>query len=366
MSKIVWIDLTTKEPWNSKKSKITTGLESGFSTFILNPGEESKAKVLGTMKVAEKYQEDINLKDVDIVILEGENVGKAESLKKEGKEVAVTYVIKSGADLKNVEEAEEVADYVIVNALDWKIIPLENLIADFQKKPAKLLAVVTNTQDAAVFLETLEKGVDGVVYEKPKEEDLRNLSEVLKKAETIKIKLEAAKIIKIQPVGVGDRVCVDTCSMLTIGEGMLVGSQSNGLFLVHSETLESDYVSSRPFRVNAGPVHSYIAVPGDKTKYLSELKAGDEVIIVNSKGEARSVVIGRVKIERRPLLLIEVEKDGEVYKILLQNAETIRLVDKSGKPVSVSKLKVGDEVLVHIKEGGRHFGTKVDETIIER
>lgn len=33
----------------------------------------------------------------------------------------------------------------------------------------------------------------------------------------------------------GDRVCVDLCSLLRPGEGMLVGSFARALFLVHSE-----------------------------------------------------------------------------------------------------------------------------------
>lgn len=41
---------------------------------------------------------------------------------------------------------------------------------------------------------------------------------------------------------------------------MLIGSYSKSLFLVHSESLESEYVASRPFRVNAGPVQAYVMV----------------------------------------------------------------------------------------------------------
>ena len=58
----------------------------------------------------------------------------------------------------------------------------------------------------------------------------------------------------------GDRVCVDTCANMGLGEGMLVGNSSGGLFLVHAESLENPYVAPRPFRVNAGPVHAYIRV----------------------------------------------------------------------------------------------------------
>jgi len=93
---------------------------------------------------------------------------------------------------------------------------------------------------------------------------------------------------------------------------------------------------------------------------------GDEVQIVNVKGETRVGTVGRAKIERRPLLLVEVEREGRTFKTLLQNAETINLVTKEGAPISVTRLKPGDEVLVHVERVGRHFGARVAETIVER
>ena len=51
---------------------------------------------------------------------------------------------------------------------------------------------------------------------------------------------------------------------------------------------------------------------------------------------------------------------------IVQNAETIRLTDPKGQPVSVVKLKQGDTVLVAIEEAGRHFGHKIDENITEK
>ena len=55
------------------------------------------------------------------------------------------------------------------------------------------------------------------------------------------------------------------------------------------------------------PVHAYVAVPGGKTCYLSELKAGKEVILVDQKGHQRTAIVGRVQIETRPLILVEAE-----------------------------------------------------------
>jgi 3-dehydroquinate synthase II len=96
------------------------------------------------------------------------------------------------------------------------------------------------------------------------------------------------------------------------------------------------------------------------------LKAGDDVLAVDFKGNTRCMVVGRLKIEKRPLMLIEAEFNGRKLKTLLQNAETIRLVGKKGKAISVANLKEGDEVLVFIEDVGRHFGMKVEESIEEK
>jgi 3-dehydroquinate synthase II len=46
---------------------------------------------------------------------------------------------------------------------------------------------------------------------------------------------EAATVARVEPLGMGDRVCVDLCSRMAPGEGMLVGNFCRALFLVHSE-----------------------------------------------------------------------------------------------------------------------------------
>ena len=65
-------------------------------------------------------------------------------------------------------------------------------------------------------------------------------------------------------------------------------------------------------------------------------------------------------------MLIEADVKGQPISLVLQNAETIRLVSPDGKAVSVTKLKQGDKVLGHIEKAGRHFGMQVEETLIER
>ena len=119
--------------------------------------------------------------------------------------------------------------------------------------------------------------------------------------------MATAKIIATKAISTGARVCVDTCDLMQPGEGMLVGSQSAGLFLVEAEVNENPYVASRPFRVNAGSCSMYTLSNLQTTRYLQEFKAGDEVILVTREGKTRTANVGRIKIEIRPLILIEAE-----------------------------------------------------------
>ncbi|HLN89043.1 MAG TPA: 3-dehydroquinate synthase II [Candidatus Binatia bacterium] len=264
-----------------------------------------------------------------------------------------------------VKAAEFGASYVIVSCANWRVIPLENLIARMKGK-SKLIAEVANAEEAKIALQTLELGTDGVLLKTSNPDEILKIVAIVK-PEALKLEMATAKIITTKPISTGARVCVDTCDLMKQGEGILVGSQSAGLFLVEAEVNENPYVASRPFRVNAGPLSMYTLGSLQNTRYLSELKAGDEVIIVNREGKTRKANVGRIKIEIRPLILVEADVEGKTIKTILQNAETIRVVTpKASKPVT--ELKPGDDVIVHTTaKGGRHFGISVpEEMVIEK
>ena len=210
----------------------------------------------------------------------------------------------------------------------------------------------------------LELGVDGVILETDDVKQVENSYDLL---DNPTFDLQYAEIMELKDVGMGERVCVDTVSMMTMGEGMLIGSKSNFLFLIHNESIGSSYTSPRPFRVNAGAVHCYTAMSDGTTKYLSELEAGVEILVVNKDGTSRKSTVGRSKIESRPMKLVKAQIDVYKGSVILQNAETIRLITSDNKLVSVTDLKVGDKVLACTKTiSGRHFGMPVDEFILEK
>jgi len=327
----IWVKI---DPWN--KNMVTTALEGGADGVMVPKGFSEKVKQLGKIKTISE--------DGDLQI---------------GKDV-VFFNIKSGKDEEEIVKLSQ-SKKVILQCSDWTIIPMENLIA----QQADIIAQVNSFQEARTAFGILEKGVQHILLTS---QDPLELKKVLYLINSVQHKtaLDVAKIEKITPVGMGDRVCIDTCTSMSLGQGMLIGNASSALFLVHSESIANPYVAPRPFRVNAGPVHAYTRVPGGKTKYLSELSAGDHIFIVDYKGNTTVGVVGRLKIEKRPLMLITASLNDNTVTAILQNAETIRLTDPKGNPVSVVNLTPGDQVLLAMEQSGRHFGHKIDETITEK
>ncbi len=329
--KQVWVNA---DPWDKKL--VTTALEAGADAVIVPQDKVKKVKDLGLITTV---SDDGDLRwEKDLVLME----------------------------IKSAEDEEEIVRIsrnkrVVVRTTDWSIIPLENLVA----RTGNIFVETDNLEGARTAMGVLEKGVDGLIITHRDPAKVREIINEIK-SDYRDMDLVRLKIDTVLPLGMGDRVCVDTCTMMKQGEGLLVGNSSQGLFLIHAESIENPYVSPRPFRVNAGPVHAYVLVPGGKTRYLSELKAGDEVLAVNFKGQTMALLVGRIKVERRPLLLLRATGPNGPVSTILQNAETIRLVGPEGEAISVVKVKPGDQVMGYVEEAGRHFGHKIKETITEK
>ncbi len=320
-----------------RKEIAIAALESGAEAVVLPDGESDTVRQFGKIKTVEGSGDIRPGADVEFIDI-------------------------AGKDDEDRAAAVPADRPVVLKMLDWTIIPIENLLA---RRGKNILVQVTNSEQARLMVEILEKGVDGVVL------DTTDVNEIKKTAEIIhgvseKVPLVEATITTARQLGMGDRACLDTCTQMTLGEGMLVGNTATGFFLVHSESIDNPYVASRPFRVNAGAVHAYTMTTNGKTKYLADLKAGDEVMLVDCEGRTQTAYLGRNKIERRPMMLIEAKAADQPVSLVLQNAETIRLVDPQGKAIAVTSLKPGDKVLAHTTQGGRHFGMKVEESLIER
>ncbi len=401
MTRAVWVKADDAVgDWDARRARITTALEAGADWVLVDEDDVERVRELGEINVAAfRTDGDVTLvDDVDVVdeaetesesgptaepdaVVVGKNgegdgtidpptdlSGSADlsTLRREGELDRAAYVRILGKEYEAfAESAAEEADHTIVVGEDWTIIPLENLIARIGDE-TELVAGVTSADEARTAFETLELGADAVLLDSDDPDEIRRTVEVRDEAERESLELEYAEVLDVEQIGSADRVCVDTGSLLEHDEGMLVGSMARGLVFVHAETAESPYVASRPFRVNAGAVHAYVRTPDGGTKYLSELQSGDEVQIVDTDGNTREAIVGRVKIEQRPMFRVALETDdGDRVETLLQNAETIKVPTSAGRK-AVTDLEAGDELLLYYEDTARHFGEAVEESIIEQ
>jgi 3-dehydroquinate synthase II len=385
MTRSVWLKADDEVgDWKTRKRRITAGLEAGVDWVLVDRDDVERVRNLGRVDVAE-FVDDVHVMDAEsngtdadatvvgkhtegdgTVDLPSDLSGSSDlsALRRTGGP-EVGYVRIMDETYESFAEAvARAADYTVVVGTDWQIIPLENLIARIGEETS-LVAGVTSAEEAQTAYETLELGADGVLLDTDDPDEIRRTVAVRDSLDSETLDFQWAEVTAIEQTGSADRVCVDTGSLLDDDEGMLVGSMSRGLFFVHGETADSPYVESRPFRVNAGAVHAYARGPDGETNYLSELTSGDQVQVVDVNGLTREAIVGRSKIERRPMFRIQAAVGEDRVETLLQNAETIKLHTRDGRK-AVTDLEAGDEVLVHYEEDARHFGEAVEESIIER
>lgn len=270
------------------------------------------------------------------------------------------------------------AQWIILEFDNWKMIPIENLIAICDGTGTKIAAKITKSVDVPGAAFALDIGIDAILIN-PKKEliDAAKIAKFQRQEQyqeysandeyDEQIIMASSVISSVSNIKNSARYCIDLTTVLQVGEGVLVGSSASSLALIHGETIPSEFVPTRPFRINAGSPHSYILMNDGKTKYISELKSGDEICIVKENGECRSGTIGRLKIEKRPFLQICWENNNDKpSNIFLQQAETVKLVCPNNQIVAVTEIKPGDKILTYNNEGQRHIGMKISSDVEER
>ena len=310
--------------------------------------------------------------------------------------------------------SDQRAALALVGSVEWLLlsfdsksqamITCENLLAACADTPTRVAACVTRADDCNGLAFALDLGVDAlVVSESALEDDLPLLEAAqVAKAQRLErvqdeagiesgganaeldgrgpVRLEAAEVVDVADGGRADRVCLDLTCLLSGDEGCLVGSSAKALLLLHGETVASGFVPPRPFRLNAGPVHAYCLLADGSTKYLSELNAGDRLRIVALDGRCRDGVIGRCKVEPRPVLRVSwkraaagaaakgeaVEEEEAVHQTFLQQAETVRLAGADERPIPVTSLRPGHKLLGRWVVQGTHVGRPIRAQVEER
>ncbi|GAB7037598.1 3-dehydroquinate synthase II [Catenuloplanes sp. NPDC020197] len=297
--------------------------------------------------------------DADVIITTGEPPGTGPTW---GRYVEVT-------DPESLALACESAArdaYTLLRFADPTYIPLEIVLASAAGAAGTIVTVAADPQDATVQDAVLEHGPHGVLLAATRVGDATRLRAAIR-TPTAALSLVPLRVTAVTHVGSGERACVDTCSMLRPDEGILVGSRSRGLVLCAGETHPLPYMPTRPFRVNAGAIMSYTLVSGERTAYLSELRAGGRVLAVSADGRTRPVTVGRVKIETRPLLSVDaVAPGGEPVNLIVQDDWHVRVLGPGGAVLNSTALRPGDEILGCLPDADRHVGYPIDETCVEQ
>ena len=312
--KKVWVKAV---PWDA--AAVAAAIESGADAVVVEEGRTAEVRRLGRIQTVAP--------DGDLRI--GEDVVEVEIGGKADEEAALRL---------------SRAKTVVVRCADWTIIPLENLIAQTRG----LFAEVKNLDEALTAVRILEKGVDGIVLHAA---DPAQIRETVREARRVgeRVELVTARVTGVERCGTGDRVCVDTCAALRLGAGLLAGESGGALLLVHSQSAERASAGLYPFRIDAGGARACVLLPGGATKPLSEVAAHEEALVVAHDGSAQRAIIGRVRIEKGPLLRVKAEAGGRPVTLILDDAETSRLVTPGGAAVSVRGLEKGTEILAHLR-----------------
>ncbi|WP_433047504.1 3-dehydroquinate synthase II family protein [Dactylosporangium sp. CS-033363] len=245
-------------------------------------------------------------------------------------------------------------------------IPLEIVLAAAADAHGLIITTVERAADAPVFLGVLERGPDGVMLAPHAPGEAGRLKDAVERRSP-DLALTELTVTAITHAGMGERACVDTCTYLARDEGILVGSRAKALVLCVSETHPLPYMPTRPFRVNAGAIMSYTLADAEHTRYLSELRAGGTVLAVGVDGRTRPAVVGRIKIETRPLLSIDAVADtGEEVNVIVQDDWHVRILGPGGAVLNSTALRPGDRILGYLPQRERHVGYPIDELCYEQ
>ena len=117
-------------------TKFVNQLESeGVTMIYADPNSISNKK--------SKIQTVYSSTNAKYVVLDKEKVSKIK-----GKKIGRKFKVLSNKDIDNIlESAKKGLDFVIIEVKDWKIIPLENIIAKLHKIHTEIFTVAKNVKE---------------------------------------------------------------------------------------------------------------------------------------------------------------------------------------------------------------------------
>ena len=366
--KFAWIDIRTVSA-EQREAVVDAAIHARVDAIVDSDPERlatlpnTVKRVLAPGAKAEGTDDLITLREISDL----DGLGTLEARHRSGEaDTAALVNVVDDPTLKLACESARELPYTVVRFKDPTKIPLEIVIAAADSSPGQLICEAADLEEAQIIVDVLEKGSEGVLIAPKNANDVFAVVEMLR-TKTPDLNLSKLTVQSIEHLGLGDRVCIDTCTHFEKDEGMLVGSYSHGFVLCVSETHPLPYMPTRPFRINAGALHSYVLGADNRTNYLSELKAGSSVLAVGADGRTRRIVVGRIKLESRPLLGIKaVSEEGVEVNLIVQDDWHVRVLGPGAAVLNTTELKKGDQLLGYVATDKRHVGWPVGEFCVEK
>jgi 3-amino-4-hydroxybenzoic acid synthase len=363
----LWADVTraTRE---STPGALAHARSAAVTTVLLRPDQLTDWEPLERIEVAclTEPAEAAGLDDRRVGVLVAGTPARLDEVRAAaaGRPVGVRCEISDSAGMNVAADLCGKVDVLVASFVDETNIPLELLLARAQGTRTRVLKELLNSVETASVAGVLESGPAGLVVRGDQLADVDRVGEIIRSSGDEHKELVRLEVTRSEPIGMGYRGCVDTTSLFGEDEGMIVGSTSSGGILVCAEVHYLPYMNLRPFRVNAGAVHSYV-FGAVNTAYITDLVAGERAHAVSAGGRFREVVVGRVKVELRPLRLVEARHEDVTVNVFLQDDWHVRVMSDEGKPLNLTTVVPGTGLLGHVAEPGRHVGIKVAERISE-
>ncbi|PKI46542.1 hypothetical protein CRG98_033099, partial [Punica granatum] len=135
--KRVWI-------WTENKQVMTAAVERGWNTFLFTRPE-----------LADDWSSIAMIQPLfikDGLLVDGEE-----------KTVATIIEVSTAEGLQRLHPEDGQPQNIVLDLLDWQVIPAENIVATFQGSQKTVFAISKTPTEARTFLEALEQGLGGVV-----------------------------------------------------------------------------------------------------------------------------------------------------------------------------------------------------------
>lgn len=359
-----WIDVRSAGP-ELKKAIVEEAVHQRVDAVCSDDPADLTALPPVVRKVLVLRDQDVpdDIEGIDIVVSDASQARRGPG--PEGTEFGAYVAITDSPSLEQACALARSERWSVLDFADPTKIPLEIVLAAADSSGGSVITVVGSAAEAEIVFGVLERGSDGVLLAPQGVGEVTALATAARTV-TPDLKLSELEVVSTTDVGMGDRACVDTCSQFRPDEGILVGSYAHGMVLCASETHPLPYMPTRPFRINAGALHSYTLRPDERTSYLSELHSGSTVLAVDSTGRTRSVAVGRIKMESRPLLSIDaVSSDGRNVNLVVQHDWHVRVLGPGGSVLNTTDLRPGDKILGFLPDAARHVGYAIDEFCVE-